>query len=135
MPDSLKVVARVIGWTLVQGLAFVLCYELGKAAVSAVHDWRPDLGRGILWLSYLGGFIGLALLANALLEVERIGAHAARRLALWAVVLALLVLYTLPSWSSLPLAVPFAHACAVLAVIAREGFGRLALPQRLSTSG
>lgn len=135
MPDPIKLVARVIGWTLLQALVVVLGYELGKVAVSAVHDWRPDIGRGILWLSYLGGFVALALLANAALEAERIGTRPVLRLAVWAAVLALLVLYTLRSWPSLPLAVPFIHACALVSIIVREGLRRLALPHRQLASG
>ena len=135
MPEPLKTIARIIGWTLLQAVVVVLCFEIGKAAVSAVHDWRPNIGRGILWLYYLGGFVGLALVANIVLETWHVGNQLWKRLAVWCVVLVLLVVYTLPSWSSLPLAVPFIHACAVVAMAVREFAAHLTLVHRQVASG
>jgi hypothetical protein len=133
--DLVKAAARVVGWTLLQALVFLAVFEAGKAVWDAAHGWRGDVGRGVTWSLYFRLFVGLALVANAAFAASRAGTALPRRVAVWSVAVLVLVAFTLPSWSALPLAVPFVHGCALVAVIVREGLGRLALRPRSVASG
>ena len=135
MPELLKVVARIIGWTLLQVLLFVIAFETGRAVASTFYDWQGDLGRGLWWWYYFQSFIGLALVANAALTIERIGRSRVRRLVVWLIVVVSLLALTLPNWPGLPLAIPFAHACALIAIVLREGLVQSARAPRWFASG
>ena len=113
--------ARAAAWSLLQVACFVLVYEVGRDAWSAFHEMRPDLGRGILTFHYVCGFVGLAIVANGVLAVERVGSVRWRRAAVWAAVLIPLLVFTLPSGPHLPVAVPFLHGCALASILVREG--------------
>lgn len=123
MSDVGKKSVRVVGWTLLQATVFILVFELGLSWWRDAQGLRFDIGRGVLWHSYTYGFIASAGCANVLLTMDRVGTVRLTRIATWALAFLPLVLLTLPSWSSLPLAVPFIHGCAVFSVIVREVLG------------
>ena len=135
MSDLAKAAARVTGWTLLQALAYLAVFEAGKAAWAAVHGWQGDLGRGVLWLYAFWAFVGLALVANAVLETRRFGSSPRGRFVVWATALVPLAVLTAPSASSAPLAVALVWLGVAVAIGAREGLVRLALGSRSFASG
>lgn len=131
-PETL---VHAAGWTLLQALVYFVVFELGKAGYSAFRDWRPDIGRGILWWYAFLLFVGLALAANAVLTNQRLNSSARRRLAVWAVALLPLGAFTLTSASSVPLAVLLVWICVAASVAVRETLGIPALRRRSLASG
>ena len=93
---------------------------------AVVHGWQPDVGRGILWWHAFWSFVGLSLIANAVLESGRFGASFLQRLVVWLVALVPLVVITLSSAPYVPLAVMLVWVGVAVAVASREGFGRSA---------
>lgn len=110
-------------WAVAQIVFYLLVFGVALILLSTSHDWGRDLGRGLFWYFYHAWFSVLALVANLTLGLPRVASSVPLRLAVWAVVMAALVGYAWPSWSELPLAVPFAHACALVAIWAREEAG------------
>ena len=135
MSDLAKAAVRVSVWALLQALAYLAVFEVGKATWAAVYGWQSDLGRGVLWVYALWTFAALALVGNAVLESRRFGPSFRSRLAVWGAVLVPLAVLTVPSASSVPLAVALVWLCVAVAVVAREGLGRLALGHRSFASG
>ena len=131
-PETL---AHAVGWTLLQAVVCFAVFELSKAGYSAVREWRPDIGRGILWWYAFLFFVALALAANVALTNHRFSSTAARRLAVWAVALIPLAAFTLTSVSAAPLAVLLVWICALASVATREGLGLTALRRRSFASG
>lgn len=125
MPDPVNAIARAVGWTLVQVAAYLAVFMAGQAVWAAVRDWDSDIARGILWWYAFWLFVGLALVANAVLEIERFGTTVPRRVAVWGVALVPLAVLTAPSASSSPFGVLLVWLCAVVAVGTREGLRRL----------
>ena len=121
----IETLGRVVGWTLVQGVIYMMVFEAVKTAWGAVEGWSVDIGRGILWQVGFWLWIGLAFVGNAVLVRESIRQAPRRRLAVWLTVLLGIGLCTLPSFASTPLAVGLIWICAAVSVGVREGLGRL----------
>lgn len=126
MPARLRSVSRVAGWMLLQASVVLLLLYQG-----AMHrdTMERDLSREEIWTQTFWLFVGLAVVANGVLEWSRLGDRRASRLAVWVVVGAVLVLSTLAEWASYPLAVPFILGAAVIAIALRETLNGLAGPR------
>ena len=134
MSDPVKAAARAAGWTILQALTYLAVFEAGKAMWAAASGWHGDLRRGVLWWYAFWLFVGFGLAANAALATKRLGSSLPKRLAVWSGALLPLVVFTLPSVGSVPLAVVLVWGCAVVAVAVREGLGRFAQRPRLFAS-
>lgn len=122
-----QALGHAVRWTLVQGVVYLTVFEAGKTAWGAIEGWSGDVARGILWQVGFWLWIGLALIANAVLVPAKARLTPRMRLAIWLTMLLGIGLCTLPSLTSTPLAVVLIWICAAVSVGVREGLDRLAL--------
>lgn len=132
----IKSALRVIGWTLLQALAYLVVFEAGKLAwIEYNGGWRSDLARGGMWWFAFQLFTFSAAIANACLLSETLRSKPLRRAMVWSFALVPVLWLTRPSWTwdPTPLSAVLVLTCSVSAIATRELSGGLALRLRPRT--
>ena len=113
-------IIRILGYTFLQIALIIAFFALGKAIYLEFESMKLNIGRGIYWHYFILIFGILSLFGNSILENWRQKFTLQKRLILWAFLVLTLLLYSLPSISTIPLSAIFINLCAVSAITISE---------------